>query len=72
MDAEPWRLRRGGSGGDGDGRNKMKRVVNHGLWRSYGSHWVRPLWLFPLYGNHRNGSMLIISRIDRVGFCTSK
>jgi hypothetical protein len=33
-DAEPWRLRRGGSRGDDDGRKKMKRAVNHGLWRS--------------------------------------
>jgi hypothetical protein len=34
MDAEQWRLRRGSSGGDGDGRKKIKRAVNNGLWRS--------------------------------------
>jgi hypothetical protein len=34
MDAEPWRLGCGSSRGDGDGRKKMKRVVNHSLWRS--------------------------------------
>jgi hypothetical protein len=34
MDAELWQLRCGSSGGDGNGRKKMKRVVNQGLWRS--------------------------------------
>jgi hypothetical protein len=29
-DVEPWRLRRGGCGGDGDGMKKMKHAVNYG------------------------------------------